>query len=79
MARDKILSIQEYIVTDSGQNIHSLVARGHSKLLCILFPDTKGIQWVNTDTTVVNVYEGGGPFVQRRVQLYGIWSASAIF
>ncbi len=27
--------------------------RGYPKPLCILFPDTKGIQWVDTDATVV--------------------------
>ena len=27
------------------------VGRGYPKPLCILFPDTKGIQWVDTDAT----------------------------
>jgi len=27
--------------------------RGHPKPLCILFLDTKGIQWVETDASVV--------------------------
>jgi hypothetical protein len=26
--------------------------RVHSKPLCILFPDTKGIEWADTDATV---------------------------
>ena len=30
--------------------------RVHSKPLCILFSDTKGIQWADTDATVVAIY-----------------------
>ena len=35
-------------------------ARGYPKPLCILFSDTKGIQWVDTDATLPNtlVYKG---------------------
>ena len=37
---------------DSEHNHHlSIIKRVHPKTLCILFSDTKGIQWVDTDAT----------------------------
>jgi len=38
----------------------NIVQRGYPNTLCILFSDTKGIQWVDTNAThvVVYVYEG---------------------
>ena len=32
-------------------NLSGKVARGYPKPLCILFPDTKGIQWVDKNAT----------------------------
>ena len=32
-----------------GTNCFGYVGRGYPKPLCILFSDTKGIQWVDTD------------------------------
>jgi hypothetical protein len=47
---------------DAGKKSHvpSLV-RGFPKPLCILFPDTKGIQWVDTDAPLCLTHlEGAG-------------------
>ena len=35
-----------------GTNCFGYVGRGYPKPLCILFSDTKGIQWGDTDATL---------------------------
>ena len=51
----------------AATNWFGWVARGYPKPLCILFSDTKGIQWVDTDATQQNVMTQWSGYHERRV------------